>query len=152
MSPQELRTRARRIVEEVYNQGDLAVAAQLIADDCVHHVPVPPGAPAPEPGLEGVKQWLTIVRGAFPDHHTTVDDVIAESDRVVQRLTCRGTHERALFGLPPTGKQVTYQAMEFNRVGPDGKFVETWSCVDLLGLLQQLGAVPALQPEGSVAS
>jgi steroid delta-isomerase-like uncharacterized protein len=143
MSPQELKTRARRIVEEVYNQGDLAVAAELIAPDCVHHAPRPPDAPEPEPGLGAVTQWLTIVRGAFPDHHTTIEDEIAEGDRVVQRITCHGTHEEDLLGIPPTGKHVTYEGIEINRVGQDGRFVEHWSSVDLLGLLQQLGAIPA---------
>jgi steroid delta-isomerase-like uncharacterized protein len=148
VSPQQLKAQARRIVEEVFNQGDLAVADELLAADIVHHTPGPP----PPPGVEGAKQWVTTLRRAFPDHHATVDDEIAEGDKVVQRITAHGTHEGAFLDIPPTGKHVTYQVMEINRAGPDGKFVEHWSSVDLLGLLQQLGAVPAPQPEGSVAS
>ena len=136
MSPEELKARARRLVEEVFNQGDLAVAEELISSDYLHHVPGEP----PAPGLTGFKDWVTLMHSTFPDFHVIVEDEIAEGDRVVQRVTVRGTHERELFGVLPTGRKVTFGAVDINRAGPDGKFAEHWSSVDLLGLLQQLGA------------
>ena len=89
MSPEELKARARRVVEEILNQGDLAVANELISPDCVHHVPG--GQPAP--GLAGLIGWLALTQRIFPDFHAIVEDEIAEGDRVVQRITCYGTHQ-----------------------------------------------------------
>jgi predicted ester cyclase len=139
MSREELKTRARRIVEEVLNQGDLAVANELISSDCVHHVPGDQLAP----GLAGLRRLLTLTQRIFPDFHAIVEDEIAEGDRVVQRITGYGTHEGELFGVPPTGKQVTFAVIEINRAGPDGRFVEHWSSFDLFGVLRQLGAATA---------
>ena len=137
-STQELKARARRLAEEVFSQGDLAVADELVSADYAHNVP----GDQPTPGLAGLKEWVTLMHRTFPDFHVIVEDEIAEGDRVVQRLTTRGTHQGELLGVPPTGKKVSIPVIEINRVGPDGKFVEHWSSVDLLGLLQQLGALP----------
>ncbi|HEY5985013.1 MAG TPA: ester cyclase, partial [Streptosporangiaceae bacterium] len=137
MYPEELKTRARRIVEEVLNQGDLAVANELISSDCVHHVPGDQLAA----GLAGLRHWLTLTQRIFPDFHAIVEDEIAEGDRVVQRITGYGTHEGELFGVPPTGKQVTFPMIEINRAGPDGRFVEHWSSLDLFGVLRRLGSI-----------
>jgi predicted ester cyclase len=146
VSPQELKARARRVIEELFNQGDLAVADELFTADLVHNVPGPP----PAAGVEGTKRWVTNLRRAFPDHHGTIEDEIAEGDKVVQRITCSGTHEGTFLDVAPTGRHVTYEVMEIMRVGPDGKFAEHWSSVDVLAILRQVGAVPA--PEGSLAS
>lgn len=141
---QELKARARRLVEEVFSQGDLAVADELVSADYVHHVPGDQPA-----GLVGLKEWVALMHRTFPDFRVIVEDEIAEGDRVVQRMTARGTHQGELFGVPPTGREVSVPFIEINRVGPDGKFVEHWSSVDLLGLLQQLGALPTeLQAQG----
>jgi predicted ester cyclase len=139
MSPEELKTRARRLVEEVLNQGDLAVANELISSGYIHHVPGGQLAP----GLAGVKDWLALTQLIFPDFYAIVEDEIAEGDRVVQRITGHGTHQGEFFGVPPTSKQVTFDVIEINRAGPDGKFAEHWSSIDLLGILQQIGAIPA---------
>ena len=141
MAPDALKRRARRLVEEVLNQGDLAVADELLAPDCVHHV-VDDAHPPQVPGPEGMKRWVIALRRAFPDLWASVDDEIAEADRVVQRLTCRGTHQAPLLGIPPTGGRITVRAVGITRCGPDGRFVETWYAVDRLGLLEQLGARP----------
>ena len=98
MAPDESERRARRLVEEVLNQGDLAVADELLAPDCVHHV-VDDAHPGQVPGSEGMKRWVVALRRAFPDLWASVDDEIAEADRVVQRITCRGTR-RAVAGHP----------------------------------------------------
>ncbi len=138
MSTQELKARARRLVEEVFSQGDLAVADELVSPDYAHHVP----GDQPAPGLTGLKEWVILMHRAFPDFHVIVEDEIAEGDRVVQRMSARGTHQGELFGIPPTGKAICVSFIEINRVGPDGKFAEHWSAVDLLGLHQQLGGLP----------
>ncbi|MDP9441763.1 MAG: ester cyclase [Actinomycetota bacterium] len=136
---EELKARARRLAEEVIGQGDLAVAGHLVAADYVHHVP----GDAPAPGIAGLEHWVRLVHRTFPDFHVIVEDEIAEGDRVVQRLTVRGTHRGELFGMAPTGKQVELSAIDINRAGPDGRFVEHWSSVGLLDLLHQLAVLPA---------
>src|SRR6266516_1531223 len=123
MSPDELKTKARRIVEEILNQGDLATANELISPDCIHHMP---GGQHP-PGPAGLKGWLASTQRIFPDFHAIVEDEIAEGDRVVQRITCYGTHQGEFCGVLPTGGQVTFQIIEINRAGADGKFAEHWS-------------------------
>jgi predicted ester cyclase len=138
MSPQELKTRARRLADELVTQGDLAVADDLVAADCVHHVPGSPSAP----GAAGLKDWVTTLRRTFPDVHLIVEDEIAEADRVVTRVSVRGTHEGEFLGVAPTGRQVTFEVIDISRVGPDGRFVEHWASVDLFGVLSQLGALP----------
>jgi len=140
MSPEELKARARRIVEEILNQGDLAVANELISPDCVHHVP----GPQPAPGLAGLIGWLAVTQRIFPDFHAIVEDEIAEGDRVVQRITCYGTHQGEFSSVRPTGEQVAFSSIEINRAGADGKFAEHWSSADLLGVLHRLGAPPTL--------
>jgi ketosteroid isomerase-like protein len=100
MSPEELKARARRVVEEILNQGDLAVAKELISPDCVHHVP----GDQPAPGLPGLIGWLALAKRIFPDFHAIVEDEIAEGDRVVQRITCYGTHQGEFSGVRPTGR------------------------------------------------
>ncbi len=145
MAPDELKSRARRVVEEVLNQGDIAVANELISPDCVHHIP---GGP-PVTGLAAFRDWLTLTLSIFPDFHAIVEDEIAEGDRVVQRITCYGTHEGEFSGVRPTGRQVSFQIIEISRAGVDGRFAEHWSSADLPGVLRQLaqpasaGAPPA---------
>jgi hypothetical protein len=146
MAPDDLKSRARRIVEEVLNQGDLAVANELISPDCVHHIP---GAP-PVPGLPALREWLALTLSIFPDFHAIVEDEIAEADRVVQRITCYGTHQGEFSGVQPTGRPVSFQIIEISRAGADGKFAEHWSSADLAGVLRQLaGPVQASGPPSS---
>lgn len=142
MSNQPLDVRARRLAEEVFNQDDLAVAEELIAPDYLHHVP----GPEPTPGLTGLQEGLAFMRTAFPDFHVIVEDVITQGDRVMVRLTAHGTHEGTFLDVTPTGRKVTFDVIDINRAGPDGRFVEHWSSVDLFGVLQQLGALRGLSP------
>jgi predicted ester cyclase len=136
MAPDELKTRTRRVVEEILNQGDLAVANELISPDCVHHIP----GGQPVPGLTAPRDWLTLILSIFPDFHAMVEDQIAENDRVVQRLNCYGTHEGEFSGVRPTGQQMSFQIIEISRAGADGRFAEHWSSADLPGVLRQLTA------------
>ena len=142
MAPDELKSRARRVVEEIFNQGDIALANELISPDCVHHIP---GAP-PVPGLAALTDWLTLTLSIFPDFHAIVEDEIAEGDRVVQRITCYGTHEGEFSGVRPTGQQVSFQIIDISRAGPDGRFAEHWSTADLPAVLRQLAGPPPPSP------
>lgn len=139
MSTEENKALTLRLIEEVINQGKLSTIDELIAADAVDHS-LPPGLP---PGREGVKLFLGMIRTAFPDIHETVEDIIAEGDTVVTRTTWRGTHQGALLGIAPTGKQVSVSGIDISRVA-SGKFVEHWQSADDLGLLQQLGVIPAM--------
>jgi len=125
---------------EAYNQRDLAAEADVLAPDFVAHVP---GAPGPL-GLEGLEAWRQFTAPfteAFPDLRLTVEDIATERDKVAARVAFHGTHRGAFQGIPPTGKEVAFSSMEFNRV-VDGKVEEHWVELDLLGLMQQLGAIP----------
>lgn len=130
-----------RFYEEVFSQGNLAVADELLAADCLDHNPPGPGFP---PGREGVKQVIAIFRSAFPDLRITVEDQIAEGNKVASRLTIRGAHQGELMGVPPTGKTVTVGVVDILRM-EGGQIVERWGQADLLGMMQQLGVGP--QPE-----
>ena len=142
MPIEELKVRARRLPDELLTQGDLAVADEFLAPDCVHHAPAPLA-----PGVEGMKQWVRALRRAFPDLSAIVEDEIAEGDRVVLRLTLSGTHAGDFLGILPTGRRVTWQLVAIQRLGRDGKFAEHWSSPDLFGLFRQLGAVPTASGE-----
>jgi predicted ester cyclase len=121
----------------VFNKKNKAAISEFIDSDQVDHA-APPGTPG---GLAGAKQTITMYLTAFPDLHFTVEDVIAEGDKVVARLTVRGTQQGAFMGVPPTGKQATSAAIDINRIA-NGKSVEHWLQMDTLGLMQQLGALP----------
>jgi predicted ester cyclase len=138
MGPDDLKSRARRMVEEVLNQGDLAVANELISPDCVHHIP---GGPA-SPGLAAIREWLAVTLSIFPDFHAIVEDEIAEDDLVVQRITCYGTHQGEFSGIRPTGRPVSFQIIEISRAGADGRFAEHWSSADLPAVLRGLAGPP----------
>ncbi len=140
MSTEQHKAMDRRVYEEVWNGGNLAVIDELVAANYVDHDQEPTGALE---GLEGLKQSVTMYRTAFPDVHFTVEDQIAEGDRVVTRWTARGTHQDAFMGIPPTGKQAMVTGISITRVA-SGKVVEGWTNFDALGLLHQLGAVPPL--------
>lgn len=133
------KTLVRRVIEEVYNQGNLAVADELAASDLRIHM-----TSQEIRGREGAKQYVAALRAGFPDLHITIEDQIAEGDRVVTRWTARGTHTGQFHGIPPTAKQVRVAGTDIDRIA-DGKTVECWSHVDELGMLQQLGAIPGSQ-------
>jgi steroid delta-isomerase-like uncharacterized protein len=137
MSTEENKARVRRLYEEVFNQKNLAAIDDYFAPTVIDHS-LPPGAPG---GIEGVRQTIAMFLSAFPDLHLTVEDLIAEGDRVVARWTLRGTHQGASLGMPPTGKQFTMPGISVVRLD-GGKSAEQWVVHDQLGMLQQLGLVP----------
>ncbi len=120
MSTEQNKAIDRRVYEEVWNGGSLAVIDELVAANYVDHDPQPTGALE---GLAGLKQSVTMYRSAFPDVHFTVEDQIAEGDLLVTRWTARGTHQGPLMGIPPTGKQAMVTGISITRVA-SGKVVE----------------------------
>jgi predicted ester cyclase len=92
--------------------------------------------------LEGFKQFGGVFRTAFPDGELTIEDLIVEGDKVVSRITYRGTQTGDMMGIPPTGKPVQVSAMIIDQIA-DGKIVESWRLFDQMGMMQQLGLVPA---------
>ena len=139
---------ARRAIEEVWNEGKLAVIDELTASNATYHDPNVPGGKFTGP--EGVKQFVQIYRGAFPDVRLTINDQIAEGDKVVTRWTATGTHKGQLMGIAATNKHATVTGVDVDRF-QNGKVVEAWASYDMFGLLQQLGVVPALAPAGAKA-
>ncbi len=130
-------TVASRWYEEVFNAGKIELIDELFASNFVDHDPS-----NPLPGLEGVRQLVSMYRGAFPDLHITIEDEITAGDKVVTRFTGRGTHKGSLMGIPPTGKRVTLTAIDILRF-ENGRIVEHWGNQDLLGMMQQIGVIPA---------
>jgi len=137
MSTEENKANVRRAVE-ASNQKNLAAFDALCASEIIFHHPS-----RTLQGLQAYKQYLSMLFTAFPDAHTTIDDLIAEGDRVVVRQTFHGTHQGELIGIPPTGKQVSVTGIDIFRIA-NGKAVEQWANYDDLGLLQQLGVVPSM--------
>lgn len=132
----------QRVADEVWNQGDLAVADELFADDFVNHDPNPGGVT----DLEGYKKWVRKWRAAFPDYHVEVHDLIAEEGRVGARYTVTGTHRGELFGVPASGIHVTMKGINLYRLDR-GKIVEVHRSYDLLGVGQQVGYFEPLPEE-----
>ena len=128
----------RRFFEEVWNEQNLDAIDELVAADQVDHS-LPPGLP---PGREGAKAFVGMYLSAFPDTRMTIEDIVAEGDRVVTRWSATGTHTGELMGIPATGKQVTVTGLDINRYS-GGKSVEHWGQFDQMGMMQQLGVVPA---------
>ena len=138
MSAEDNKALVSRYFNAAWNQGNPSVIDDLFAATFHHHNPgVPNGG-----SREGFKQFNSVFRSAFPDLRISQDDVIAEGDQVVTRFTVHGTHQGELQGIPPTGKQMTITGIEIVRVS-GGKIVEAWSEFDQLGMLQQLGVIPA---------
>jgi steroid delta-isomerase-like uncharacterized protein len=137
MSAEENKAIVRRFVDEVQSGGNINVIDELCSPDFINHS-APPGMPA---DCEGVKLVTAMFRQAFPDSYFTVEDMIAEGDKVATRKTFHGTHEGEFMGIPPTGQRVSISLIDIVRVA-DGRVVEHWSIGDNLGMMQQLGVIP----------
>lgn len=124
---------------EFINTASESLAQELISPDAIFHVP---GSPEPMRGPAGYLAIIGMMRGGFPDIQWTLEEMVAESDKVAARFTMRGTHRGTFFGVPATGKIIEVQAMNIYRLS-GGQFVEEHGQPDMLGLLQQIGAVPA---------
>ncbi len=137
MSLEENKAIELRFFEEVVNKGNLAVIDELVAANFVDRCALP----GVEPDREGYKQFFAMAHSAFPDFHSTLEDMIAEGDKVVQRFTARGTHKGEWMGIAPTGKQIEIGGIAIHRLA-GGKIVEDWASMDMLGAMQQLGVIP----------
>jgi steroid delta-isomerase-like uncharacterized protein len=142
----DLADASRRLLEESFNDGNLALVDQLVAADALNHDPALPAQMRNLRGPEALKRVVTMYRAAFPDLRMTVDDVITTDDKVVLRWHSDGTHRGELAGLAPTGARGSVTGISIDR-WQDGKVVEAWAEWDNMGLARQLGAAP---PEGSV--
>ncbi len=125
---------SRRAFEEMWNKGNLTVADEIYATNFVQRSPTNPR------DLEAYRQYVSTTRTAFPDLYFTIEDMIAEGNKVVARFTVTGTHKGQFLGISPTGKQVVVTGISIDR-HEGGKIVEHWGNSDQLGLLQQLGAI-----------
>jgi len=128
-----------RLAGEVLTNKNLAVVDELITSDFTEHV----GGQARRVGVEGFKAARLRRNAAFPDWKVTVDDIIAEGDKVVARATGEGTHLGEYMGIPPTGRRIKVSWIAIYRIA-DGRLAEHWQHIDELGLRQQLGAVLTL--------
>lgn len=124
--------------ERLFNQGELALADELVSADFLNH-DAPPDAPR---GPSGLRWIVTMLRTAFPDIHYDTLEVIAEDDKVAARTTMQGTHTGPFMSIPPTGRRFVQEQIHILRF-VDGKAVEHWAVRDDLGMLQQLGVIPA---------
>ena len=137
----------RRVTDEVFTQGNLDVVDELFAPSYVLHDPGVPGGELR--GIESFKQqWVSMFRTAFPDLQLSVEDQVAEGDKVVTRYTGRGTHQGELMGIPPTGNEVVVSGTIMSRVS-GGRIEEEWNNFDALGMMQQLGVIPPPGQSGS---
>ena len=125
---------------EAANTGDVEHLAktidEIVASDAVIRTPLPIDAT----GAELLKQVWAMLRRVYPDIHLTVEDVIAEGDKVVARNTVTGTHRGEFMGVGPTGKSVTYSEIFIFRFA-DGRVVETWGVVDVYAQMKQIGVI-----------
>ena len=128
-----------RFVDELFNRGNTGIVGEIFAPDFIEREQLPPGIPD---GREGVKVLTSMLRSAFPDFKATIDDILAEGDKVVIRMTWSGTQKGEFMGVPATGKRVSFGVIDIIRI-TNGKLVEHWGQMDSMSLMQQIGAIPA---------
>ena len=138
---EENKRTVRRIILEVIDGADLALADDLIAPDYVEHRPTNPAEESDLNPREGLKRWIGMVHEAFPDWRHEIHDEVAEGDLVTVRSTLYGTHRGTWLGIPATGKQIEQRGYDQFRI-VDGRMVEHWGEYDWIGFYQQLGALP----------
>lgn len=128
----------RRFVDEVQCQHKLDVLDEVFSQDMVDHSHI-----TNPPNLDGTRQMFAMMFSAFPDFKATIQDQIAEGDKVVTRKTFTGTHQGDYMGIPPTGKDIAFEVIEIVEL-VDGKITDHWAVGDMLGMMQQLGVIPAM--------
>ena len=138
MSGEENKALIRRMTEEIFNKKNVDALGDFMAGDMVDHNP----PPTDKPGLKGLKDAFRIFFSALPDLSVQVDDVIAEGDKVVMRVTTTGTHQGDFMGITANGKKVSFGEIHVVRFD-GGKMVEHWGIADQMGMMQQLGVVPS---------
>lgn len=145
MSTEANKALLQRFYDEVLNQGKLDAIDELIAENVIEHEQFGPGMPE---GRAAARQIIAMFRSAFPDLHATLDDAVAEDDKVAVRGTWRGTHQGEFMGIPPTRRSIEIGVMDIVRCA-DGKMIEHWGQTDAMTLMQQLGVIPAPESAGA---
>jgi len=145
MATEDNKALVRKMVEEVFNRGNMNQVDMFLAPDFVEHEELPLGMPR---NREGVKLLTAAFRKALPDFKATIEDMVAEGDKVVVRQTWSGTHKGEFMGVPATGNRVSFGVIDIIRIA-GGKFVEHWGQMDGMGMMQQIGAIPAPGHKGS---
>jgi steroid delta-isomerase-like uncharacterized protein len=133
----------KRLVREairIWTTGDLGAADDVYAPDYVNHQHHDPGDPRDLHGVEAMKSFAAEFRSAFPDFHDSIDIQVAEGDLDVTRFTSTGTHRGTFMGVEPTNKELVWTGISIDRISR-GKIVESWANWDMMGMMQQLGAV-----------
>ena len=138
----------RRAFDELWSQGRLEIADEVFSPDYINHDPATPNLGK---GPEAEKQIVTLYRNAFPDLQFTIDQMVVAGDFVTTRFTARGTHKGQLWGIAPTKRLVRVGGTALYLV-LGGRIAERWAVWDALGLMQQLGVVPALEKAKAQAS
>jgi steroid delta-isomerase-like uncharacterized protein len=133
--PEKNEVVVRKLMDDVWNKGNLKLLDEILSPDHVEHDPVNPTR-----GLDAAKETVKKYRSAFPDCRLTIDEIFSAGDRVVVRYTYNGTHQSTLEGIPPTGRRVTGPGISIHRFAGD-RIKETFTNWDALGLMQQLGVV-----------
>ena len=138
MSIEKNKALLRRYVEEVLNKRNIDAVSKFFAANCVDHT-APLGTP---PGISGIRQLLAATLEAFSDLYVTIEDMIAEEDKVVSRFKGRGTHTTEFMGVAPTGRKLTMMQINIDYIAR-GKIVEHWGLADQMALMQQLRVAPS---------
>jgi steroid delta-isomerase-like uncharacterized protein len=139
MSTEQNKSITRRWIEQGWNQGNLAVINEIYDPNFLQHEP----EPATVNSAEALKHYVGAFRNGMPDLHFSIDDLIAEGDKVVWRFTATGTHQAELWGIPPTGKKSTVTGIVEFRFA-NSRIAEAWVNFDTLGMLQQMGIIPVM--------
>jgi predicted ester cyclase len=142
MTTDENKARFRRTFEELFNRGNLDVADDLVAPDFFNH----DAPPDQNRGPESMRGTVNMLRSAFPDLHFTIEELVAEGDTVMGRVTMAGTHQGAFMGFAPTGHTFLQEQMHLVRFR-DGKGIEHRTVRDDLGMMHQLGMIPTSTPQ-----
>ena len=141
MSAEDNKAPIRRFVEEVQSGNNIDLVDEICSPEFVNHS-APPGIPADR---EGIKIVTAMFRRAFPDSYFTVEDMVAEGDKVATRKTFHGTHGGEFMGIPPSGRSVSMGPIDIVRIS-GGRVVEHWSMGDTLGMMQQQVVIPSGEP------
>jgi len=144
VSSKENKTLIRRYYDDLWNKWDLSVADEIMSPAISFRGSLALTAN----GLGGFKEYMCLVRAAFPDFHNAIDELIAEGDTVVARLTYTGTHRGKLFGIAPTGNRVTYSGIAVFKIA-DGRIRDAWVLGDTQSLFRQLGVLVVMPEQSS---
>jgi steroid delta-isomerase-like uncharacterized protein len=139
MSEQHNRQVVDEFIQALFTRGELDAVDRYLSPDFVDHDPTLPDQPGDR---ESMRSAAAVMRAAFPDWRSDVEELIASGDMVVERFTASGTHEGEIMGIAPTGRTITLPGINIFRL-QDGRIVERWGRLDMLGFMRQLGVVPA---------